>query len=537
MKNGFWSKTLFASRIKSEKVRLGEVLFGYWLSPTLALLASGLFTSGFLNIYFTQYLFVELLAEGGTWQTAVNVFLAVLPMASCVPIVLGNLFVGQLIQHTYTSCGKSRPWILASGLVMPLAVVSIFAIPLVSDPASNPVLTMVLTALAYNLFFAVAYPLYYTANSSLVPVSTRNGKQRGVLASVSNMALSTGIGIGGMLFPYIRKWLIPDTATLFEQRLSWFWIFLVIGAMCFVALVVQFYCTRERVNEEIAGLPTEFVVKPTVHQQFSAVGHDGFWWMSIIFCALFQFGCTMRNLSLPYYVNIFHGDFVEKLGGSGSMQSLYTFVGSIPMTIAALLVVPLSMKVGKRPLVIVGLLIDVVGSTLCFLQGDNVVGVCVGVALKNLGAAPGSYLMLAMLADALDHNEARNGFRCDGLTMSIYASVMIVSQPLAQGLFNALSAAGINQTMSNFCYIWVEGILYALLAVMMLFFTVERHLEDDRKKVLSAEHAALSASNGDISQGEVAAGSQSDAADDIATVEECDNAASEPTKTDENGNS
>ena len=259
--------------------------------------------------------------------------------------------------------------------------------------------------------------------------------------------------------------------------------------------------------------------------------------MSIIFCALFQFGCTMRNLSLPYYVNIFHGDFVEKLGGSGSMQSLYTFVGSIPMTIAALLVVPLSMKVGKRPLVIVGLLIDVVGSTLCFLQGDNVVGVCVGVALKNLGAAPGSYLMLAMLADALDHNEARNGFRCDGLTMSIYASVMIVSQPLAQGLFNALSAAGITQTMSNFCYIWVEGILYALLAVMMLFFTVERHLEDDRKKVLSAEHAALSAANGDISQGEVAVGSQSDAADDIATVEECDNAASEPTKTDENGNS
>ena len=72
---------------------------------------------------------------------------------------------------------------------------------------------------------------------------------------------------------------------------------------------------------------------------------------------------------------------------------------------------------------------------------------------------------------------------------------------------------------------------------MMLFFTVERHLEDDRKKVLSAEHAALSASNGDIPQGEVAVGSQSDAADDIATVEECDNAASEPTKTDENGNS
>lgn len=490
MSNKTLSKILLSSKIRSDKVGFGEVLFGYWLGPTLALLASGLFTNGFLNIYYTQYLFVDLLSDVN-WQKTVNIFLSVLPVASCIPIIAGNLFAGQLIQRTDTSFGKSRPWILASGLIMPVASLSIFAVPLIIDPNTNPVLTMVLTALAYNLFFAVAFPLYYTANSSLVSVSTRDPKRRGIVASASNMALTAGIGLGGMLFPYIRKWCIPEDGTLDQQRFSWFLIFAVIGVACFVFLVVQFYCTRERINEEIAELPQECVVKPDVKRQFSAVGHDKYWWMAIIFCALFQFGCTIRNLSLPYYVNIFQGDFVDKIGGSGAMQSYLTIVGSVPMTLAAFALVPLSMKFGKRPLVLVGLTINVVGGIICAFCGNDIVGVSVGVALKNLGGAAGSYLMLAMLSDALDHNEAQNGFRCDGLTMSIYASVMIISQPLAQGVFNAVSASGTNQLMSDFCYIGVETILCALLAVVMLFFTVEKYAESDRAKILLAEQSAL----------------------------------------------
>ena len=47
-KSDFWSSPLTGSRIKTEEVRLPEMLFGYLIGPFGALLSSGIFTS-FLN--------------------------------------------------------------------------------------------------------------------------------------------------------------------------------------------------------------------------------------------------------------------------------------------------------------------------------------------------------------------------------------------------------------------------------------------------------------------------------------------------------
>ena len=501
MKGSIFNKPLFKSKVKSVNVKLPELIFGYFLGPTLALLVSGIFVNGFLNIYYTDYLFKNLLVDGSEWKNTINTFLTLLPMLSAILIVLGNLFAGQLIERTNTAAGKARPWILLSAILMPVASILIFAIPLFFNPESNPVLTMVITAIGYNLFFAAAYPIYYTANSSLVPVSTRNSKQRGLLASASNMSVTAGVGLGGMVFPILRDLLINNAGSLEAQRGMWLLVFAIVGAVCLFAVVLQYMFTRERVNEEklSANGETEVaeVKKVSIGQQFKAVAKDKFWWIVLIFCFLFQFAGTMKNFSLAYYVNIFaDSKLVQDLGGVGSAQSMITILGSVPMTLAVAIVWPLSNKFGKRIVVIIGLVINVLGNLVCQLGGNNLIVVGVGVFFKYLGAAPGCYMMLAMISDALDHSEAINGFRCDGLTMSIYASIMIAASPLVQGLFNALTGSGANQAMSNFCYIWVEGILYAILAVMMFFFTVEKFNKEDHEKILERQKAEVEAAGG-----------------------------------------
>ena len=35
------------------------------------------------------------------------------------------------------------------------------------------------------------------------------------------------------------------------------------------------------------------------------------------------------------------------------------------------------------------------------------------------------YVTLALLSDVLDHLEAKNGFRSDGFTMSVYGAIMV----------------------------------------------------------------------------------------------------------------
>ena len=173
---GFWSTPLTNSLVKSQDVKLPEMVFGYFIGPFGALLSSGIFTS-FLNKYLTDVLRLD------------TGFLSVLQLVSTLLIVAANLIVGQLIERTKALAGKARPWVLLSALTLSVSSVLMFIVPFEGTAK------MVWVAIAYNLYYAVAYPIYNTANSTLIPVSTRDSKQRATLASFTNVA---GLGVMGV---------------------------------------------------------------------------------------------------------------------------------------------------------------------------------------------------------------------------------------------------------------------------------------------------------------------------------------------------
>ena len=151
MKNkNFWGNPLVRSKVRSDDVKVPEMLLGYLIGPFGALLASGIFTS-ILQTYFTDVLKLDL------------AFLTTLQLVSTVFIVAANLVVGQLIERTKTLAGKARPWILLSALTLSVASVLMFIVPFEGTAK------YVWVAIAYNLFYAVAYPIYNTANSALIP--------------------------------------------------------------------------------------------------------------------------------------------------------------------------------------------------------------------------------------------------------------------------------------------------------------------------------------------------------------------------------
>jgi len=105
-----------------------------------------------------------------------------------------------------------------------------------------------------------------------------------------------------------------------------------------------------------------------------------------------------------------------------------------------------------------------------------------------------------MLADVIDHIEFKSGIRTDGLTMSIYSSIMVAATPVCNAIFSAiLKSSGYNQaadvtlgvaaqlqTVKNaisVSYIWVETFAYAVCAILILFFTVERNLKSEQAKI------------------------------------------------------
>ena len=209
----------------------------------------------------------------------------------------------------------------------------------------------------------------------------------------------------------------------------------------------------------------------------------------------------MKNGSMSYFCQ-WVVDSSMLSGDYGAAQSLLAILGAIPMAAAAALVVPLANRFGKRMVTIAGMLLGVAGGVIAGLGGGSIIPVAIGVALKCLGSAPACYLILAMLADVIDHIEFKSGIRTDGLTMSIYSCVMVAATPVCNAAFMAMlggagyvappadaaAAAAMTQTAAvqgtiAVSYIWIETIAYAVCAALMLLWTVEKNLPAEQEAI------------------------------------------------------
>ncbi len=478
-KSNFWSTPLTSSRIKSADVKLPEMLLGYFIGPFGALLSSGIFTS-ILQNYFTDVLKLDL------------TFLTTLQLFSTILIVAANLVVGQLIERTRALAGKARPWILLSALTLSVSSVLMFIVPF------EGVAKMVWIAVAYNLYYAVAYPIYNTANSTLIPVSTRNSQQRGALASFTNVAGLADMGVGSMIFPMLVSFALK------ENQGTWFLAMLAVAVFTALTVYLQFMFTRERVTEETLNASAAGAEsKPSVSlgAQLKAVTGERWWWIVILFYLIFQCSGAIKNGSMSFFCKwVLDNTFFGSADAWGASQSLLSLLGAIPMAVAAAFVVPLSNKFGKRPVVFAGMIVGVAGGVIAGLGNGQIIPVAVGVALKCFGSAPACYVILAMLADVIDHIEYTSGIRTDGLTMSIYSSIMVAATPICNAIFSAiLNASGYDQAADvalgtaaqtagvqaaiTTSYIWVETAAYAVCAVLIFLFTVEKNLPQEQAEI------------------------------------------------------
>lgn len=480
-KNDFWSSPLTRSKVTSSDVRTPEMLLGYFIGPFGALLSSGIFTS-ILQNYFTDVLRLDL------------TFLTTLQLFSTILIVAANLIVGQLIERTRTMAGKARPWILLSALTLSVGSVLMFIVPF--EGAAK----LVWIAIAYNLYYAVAYPIYNTANSTLVPVSTRDSQKRSALASFTNVAGLGVMGFGSMVFPILVSFALKDNQAL------WFMVMLAVAIFSALTIYLQFMFTRERVTEEVLasgekasdGKNTETV---SMSAQLKAVTSEKMWWIAILFYLVFQWSGAIKNGSMSFFCKwVLDNTFFGSADAWGASQSLLSIMGAVPMALAAVVVVPLANKFSKRVVVFAGMVVGVAGGVIAGLGNGSIVPVAIGVALKCLGSSPAAYVILAMLADVIDHIEFKSGMRTDGLTMSIYSSIMVAGTPICNSIFSAIlnvsgyvqdadvalgtaAQSAAVQNAISVSYIWVETVAYAVCAVLIFLFTVEKNLPEEQAQI------------------------------------------------------
>ena len=180
--------------IKKNNVTLiPEGAIGYLVGPTLALLANSVL-SNYFNKYMSDVLHIN------TWASA---FFTWLPVISVIFVVIGNVLVGQLMDRNHSRNGKARPLLIVSVPISLLALLFLFVFsPYNSTSTQWHTGALICIAIGYNLWFAFAYPMYYTPHAALVSLSTRNSKDRSLLATLSNATMLAAMGLSSMILPF-----------------------------------------------------------------------------------------------------------------------------------------------------------------------------------------------------------------------------------------------------------------------------------------------------------------------------------------------
>lgn len=528
-KQNIFEKPIFRTKIKSANVKLfPEAGLGYLLGPILALISNGV-----VNVWLVQYWDKVLLL--GDWNP---LFQTLLPIISAIFVVIGNLLVGHLMERKPSIAGKARPLILLGMPLIAIALLVLFLVPLPTGAGgdSSNLVASILIAVGYNLYYALAWPIYYTSHSALVNLSTRDGSKRNLLSTCIMAAQLGAAGLAGMAGGFLVDFIgllpvyqygikadgTPLTTNILEeanslangfevktlispdQANSKWTILMIIMIVCLViGCLLEFYFTRERITEEnvknaVAKEDQDIVKaeKTSMREQIKICAHDKYWWLIIIFFFLYQFGGQMKNNDLSFYS--------QAMTGENKLSSTINTVGAIPTALGMLIVWPIAHKLTKSKTISLGSLLAVLGGAIAFValipsvaSNDGAVwGLSIAsFVVKALGTAPAMYISLALLANVLDHQEAVYGKRTDGFTMAVYGSIMVCMSGICNGIIAGINTAaktsGMDLKLVNTILGYgVESACYLLMGIMFLFMNVEKFTKEDQIKILEDQKAA-----------------------------------------------
>ena len=542
MKTSFFEKPFMKTKIKKNNVTLfPEAGLGYLLGPLLALVSNGV-----VNIWLIQYWDKVLML--GQWAP---LFETLLPILSAIIIIIGNLFVGRLMEKKPTMAGKARPLILIGMPIIAVALLALFLVPLPEGATwlgggkgTTPNFwASVVIAVAYNLYYALAWPLYYTSHSSLANLSTRDEKKRGLLSTCIMAAQLGAAGLSGMaggilvdligLLPTYKYLAYDDklgeivekvtndvsvasqvtTANPLgaysmgitpDQANSKWVILMIIMVVCLViGCLLEYFFTRERITEEIVAKnqnARETEAKSvSMKEQIKVCVKDKYWWLIIVFFFLYQFGGQMKNNDMSFYS--------QAMTGQSSLSSLINTVGAIPTALGMAIVWPLANKFTKSKTIIMGCALAFLGGSLAFvalipaIQANSAAVSGISVAsfcIKALGTAPAMYISLALLANVLDHQEAKHGIRTDGFTMAVYGSIMVCMAGVCNGIIagiNSVTPAASKPLVHTILGFGVESFAYLIMGIMFIWMNVEKYSKEDKATLEASKELKPEANN------------------------------------------
>lgn len=483
---------IFDTRIKSANVQHSERWLGYLLGPAFVMSMFYISGQSYLNTFY-----IDVLNLTPVWGGA---FLAMLPIVSKILDALTNLLMGYIVDHTRSRHGKARPWMLLSAPLLAICGVLLFSVPRASTAVQVAWVTI-----SYNLYFSIAFTMYNISHNLMVPLSTRNSKQRDTLA----MFASVGISMvpGAIVALVIPTFVLPYIGV--DQH-KWMLVMSVLSILALPAVLLEYYFTRERVTEESSGEQSSGSAI-TTRDQIRGCLKSRYWIIIMLIMIIYNLYNNFQATSIIYYANWVLGTYND-----GQTLTLLNVGGQFPLGFGIFLMWPLVNKFGKRNVMAGGFLLGILGCVIALFNPKSMPLALTGLILKSFGTIPITYILVGMLADTLDHIEFVNGFRCDGFSTSVQSVILTIASGVSAGLFNlALGSVGyiapsgtadeiasiVQAPAAQNLFSWgvflIPAIGFAVCFAMLLPYKLDRELGGMQAEIV-ARHKAEAEARGEV---------------------------------------
>ncbi len=463
MKKGLLSARVFDSRVPEDKITGREKILGFFMGP-IAVMVMNAILSNYLNVYYTDVLKISTIWGG--------MFISLFPIVAKVLDVLTFILMGMIVDRTKSRQGKARPWVLFAAPLMFVCMILLFVVP-----KGNDNLTAIWIFISYTIFYAVAYTMYSTAHTLMVPLATKDNPQRRKLSTIANTPGMAAGSFVAILFPTI---IVPFLGVS-ESR--WVKTAVIIAVFAFPLMLMEFFFTRDRVSFADAAVIPD-TQKVSLKRQLSCCMKNRAWVSLMIYLVIINLVNALFSTATFYYCNWVLGSYND-----GHTQALFYALGQAPLGVGVLLCNPVCKKLGKRNALLLGMIIATAGVLLCLLNPRNLALVLTGQVIRTIGLIPSTYMVSGLLGDALDDVERVSGQRCDGFSSSVFNCITTISSGIALCAFNfGISHLGYQAPSENlipvqplsiqnfliFSVIGFQLIAYPLIGVLTRFFPKDK---------------------------------------------------------------
>lgn len=409
---------------------------------------------------------------------------------------VSDLTIGYLMQKIKSRHGKARVWLLWLAIPFGLSTVLLFTVP-------NTTLTgkIIYAFITYNLATTVIFTAINIPYGVLNSLMTEDQVERGILNTFRMIAAyAASIMISAVTLPMVEQF--------GGGQRGWVMTFAIMGVLGTCLFLITFKFCKERVgnnfDEEIVNVVEADVAIAEVHSApekdaklsdiLKSLIRNKYWVIVVLFSLVLNFGYSLMGI-YTYYAKYI-------LGSANFATLMFTFRNIIEL-IGVIIAVPFLKRFGKRNICLISGFIIVLGQIILLVgQNAGTAVLLIGISASGLGMGAMFGSIFAMIADTMEYEEWRSGFRAEGIIYSAATFGQKIGNAIAGASIGwILGLSGYKEGLStqssavlssiDFIFIWLPLVIGIIIIILMFMYKLDKEYPKiikelhDRKKTKS----------------------------------------------------